>query len=282
MFGRTGQVARELERARPPGIEITFLGRADADLGTPSACAAAIAAAPADAVINAAAFTAVDPAEDQEELAHRVNAAAPGAMAEACAARGIPLLHLSTDYVFAGAGLRPFAPDDQPEPLNAYGRTKLAGEQAVRASGARHLILRTSWVFSAHGRNFLTTILKLARERDLLRVVSDQTGGPTPAAAIASALLAAAQALTGGHSGGTHHFAGAPDVSRAGFAREIIAAAGLGCRIEDIPSEAYPAAARRPLNSRLDCTGFEADFGIPRPSWRHALHDIIREVETRT
>lgn len=281
VFGRTGQVARELDLARPPGIEIAFLGRAEVDLGTPAACAGAIAAMPADAVINAAAFTAVDLAESQEELAHRVNAAAPGAMAQACAARGIPLLHLSTDYVFGGAGSRPFAPDDRPAPINAYGRSKLAGEHAVRASGARHLILRTSWVFSSHGRNFLTTIVKLARERNCLRVVNDQTGGPTPAAAIARALLAAVRQLADGHSGGTYHFAGAPDVSWAGFAREIAAAAGLGCRIEDIASEAYTAAARRPANSRLDCTGFETDFGISRPSWRKALYDIIPQLETR-
>jgi dTDP-4-dehydrorhamnose reductase len=278
VFGRTGQVARELARRCPPDIQATFLDRREADLTQPDACAAAIRSSAADAVVNAAAFTAVDRAEDEEAQATAVNGAAPGAMAAACVERGIPLLHLSTDYVFDGAGTRPFQPADAPAPLNAYGRSKLVGEAAIRASGARHLILRTSWVVSAHGTNFVRTMLRLGRERTAVRVVADQIGGPTPAAAIAEALLSAARAMAAGADGGTHHFAGAPDTDWAGFARAIMAEAGLSCTVEDIPSAAYPARARRPLNSRLDCTCFERSFGVVRPDWRAGLADIVAEI----
>ncbi|MGB4828374.1 MAG: dTDP-4-dehydrorhamnose reductase, partial [Paracoccaceae bacterium] len=217
-------------------------------------------------------------AETDEAAATVVNGAAPGAMAVACAALGVPFVHVSTDYVFDGAGDRPFRPEDPTGPLGAYGRSKLAGEQAVRASGARHLILRTSWVVSAHGANFVKTMLRLGAERAALTVVADQIGGPTPAAAIAEALITATRAMVGGATGGTHHFAGAPDTSWADFAREIMARAGLACAITDIPTSAYPTPARRPANSRLDCSGFEAAFGIPRPDWRAGLDDILQEL----
>ncbi|MFZ1340445.1 MAG: sugar nucleotide-binding protein, partial [Paracoccaceae bacterium] len=160
----------------------------------------------------------------------------------------------------------------------AYGRSKLAGEIGVRGSGARHLILRTSWVVSAHGTNFVKTMLRLGREREALSVVADQIGGPTPAAAIADALLTAAGALVAGHPGGTHHFAGAPDTTWADFARAIMARAGLACTISDIPSSAWPTPARRPANSRLDCSAFTSAFGIARPDWRAGLDDILQEL----
>jgi dTDP-4-dehydrorhamnose reductase len=275
VFGKTGQVARELARLAP---EATFLGRDDADLANPTACAAAISASDADAIINAAAWTAVDKAETEEAAATVVNGEAPTAMAQAAAARGIPFLHISTDYVFDGAGDQPFDPDHPTAPQNAYGRSKLAGEQGVRAAGGPHLILRTSWVVSAHGANFVKTMLRLGRERETLNVVADQFGGPTPAAAIAQALLTAAEAMADGAKGGTHHFSGAPDTSWADFAREIMRQAGLTCRIEDIPTDAYPTPARRPLNSRLDCSALEAAFGIPRPDWRTGLSDILKEL----
>ncbi|WP_187969887.1 dTDP-4-dehydrorhamnose reductase [Aquibium microcysteis] len=278
VFGRTGQVARELAGRCPPGMKATFLGREQADLSVPEGCAAAVRAARPDAVVNAAAWTAVDAAEADEALATLVNGTAPGAMARACAELGIPLLHLSTDYVFDGSGTRPFGPDDQTNPLNAYGRSKLAGEDAIRASGARHLVLRTSWVVSAHGTNFVRTMLRLGRERETVKVVADQIGGPTPAAAIAEALLSAARDMAAGAEGGTHHFAGAPDTSWAGFARAIMAAAGLSCRVEDIPTSAYPTAARRPLNSRLDCARFEKDFGVAQPDWRKSLAEIVATI----
>ena len=206
------------------------------------------------------------------------NAAAPGAMAAACAARGLPFLHLSSDYVFPGTGRHAFSPRDPTGPLSSYGRSKLAGESAVRESGARHLILRTSWVFSAHGRNFVKTMLRLGQERAMLRVVADQIGGPTPAADLARALIIAAQALTRGHPGGTYHFAGTPAVSWAEFARAIMATAGLPCVIEDISSADYPRPARRPLNSRLDCSSLVAEFGIEQPHWQQGLMDVLKEL----
>lgn len=178
VFGQTGQVARELA-ARVP--EALFLGRDAADLSDPDACAAALRAAAPSAVINAAAYTAVDRAEAEEDLATRINGAAPGAMAVAAAELGVPFVHISTDYVFDGAGTAPFAPDAPVGPLGAYGRSKLAGEEAVRAVGGVHAILRTSWVVSAHGGNFVKTMLRLGAERDSLSIVADQVGGPTAA-----------------------------------------------------------------------------------------------------
>lgn len=277
VFGKTGQVARELARLAP---DATYLGRDGADLMNPAACAAAIAASDADAVINAAAWTAVDRAETEEAAATVVNGDAPAAMAHAAAAKAIPFLHLSTDYVFDGSGDQPFPPDHPTGPLGAYGRTKLKGEEGVRAANGTHLILRTSWVVSAHGANFVKTMLRLGAERETLNVVADQIGGPTPAAAIAQALITAAKAITQGAPGGTHHFAGHPDTSWAGFARAIMAEAHLPCRITDIPTRDYPTPARRPLNSRLDCRAFTAAFGIPRPDWRQGLTDIVKELRT--
>ncbi|MES2333746.1 MAG: dTDP-4-dehydrorhamnose reductase [Pseudomonadota bacterium] len=275
IFGKTGQVARELQRLAP---DATFMGRNEADLLNPAACARAITATDASAVINAAAWTAVDKAETEEAAATVVNGAAPAAMARVAAARGIPFLHISTDYVFDGTGDRPFTPNHPTAPQNAYGRSKLAGEQGVRAAGGPHLILRTSWVVSAHGANFVKTMLRLGAERETLNVVADQIGGPTPAAAIAQALRNAAQAMTEGAPGGTHHFSGAPDTSWADFARAIMAEANLPCRINDIPTSEYPTPAKRPLNSRLDCRAFTAAFGIPRPDWRQGLKAIVKEL----
>jgi dTDP-4-dehydrorhamnose reductase len=276
VFGQTGQVARELARRCPAGVTARFLGREQADLIDPAACAAAIA--DCDVVINAAAWTAVDKAEAEETAATVVNGAAPTAMAARCAALDLPFLHISTDYVFDGGGDAPFHPDHPTAPLGAYGRSKLAGEQGVLAAGGRSIILRTSWVVSAHGANFVKTMLRLGRERDSLNVVADQIGGPTSAAAIADALYTAATAMAQGAPGGVHHFAGGPDTSWAGFARQIMTRTGLACQIHDIPSSAYPTPAKRPLNSRLDCSGITAAFGIPRPDWRAGLDEILQEL----
>lgn len=277
VFGSTGQVARELQRAAP---EARYLGRDQADLTDPAACAAAIRASGAQAVINAAAYTAVDRAETDAATAQVVNGDSPGAMAQECAAQGIPFLHVSTDYVFDGTGAAPWRPEDPTAPINAYGRTKLAGEQAVRASGARHVILRTSWVFSAHGANFVKTMLRLGAERSHLRVVADQIGGPTPARGIAATLLTLAASLwDGGAPGGTYHYAGTPETSWSCFARETFALAGMDVTVEDIPTEAYPTPARRPLNSRLDCAALAADFGITPPDWRAGLAEVIGELK---
>ena len=276
VFGKTGQVARELHRIAP---EAVFLGRDEANLSDPAACVAAVAAFDAEAILNAAAWTAVDKAEAEEAAATVVNGDASAAMARAAAARGIPFLHLSTDYVFDGAGDRPFIPDNPTAPLGAYGRSKLAGETGVRAAGGPHAILRTSWVVSAHGANFVKTMLRLSETRETISVVADQIGGPTPAAAIAAALVDMAQQLAADPAkSGTYHFSGAPDTSWADFAREIFRMAGLSTTVEDIPSTAYPTPARRPLNSRLDCTMTFDRFGIARPDWRLGLADILQEL----
>ena len=280
VFGETGQVARELIRRAPAGVVVESLGRDRADLSDPSVCADAIMMSDADAVINAAAWTAVDKAETDEAAATIVNGAAPAAMARAAARHGIPFLHISTDYVFDGAGDTAFATDHPTAPLGAYGRSKLAGEHGVRSAGGAHLILRTSWVVSAHGANFVKTMRRLGAERESLNVVADQIGGPTPAADIADALFTAARAMVGGQTGGTHHFSGAPDTSWADFARAIMAGAGHSCQITDIPSSAYPTPAKRPLNSRLDCSAFTRDFGIARPDWHAGLAHILKELET--
>lgn len=283
IFGTTGQVARELARRVPAGVGLTALGRDRADLADPAGCAAAVTASDADLVINAAAYTAVDQAETDRETAMAVNAAAPGAMARAAAACGIPFLHVSTDYVFDGTGTRPWREDDPTAPLGVYGATKLAGEVAVRAAGGPHVILRTAWVFSAHGRNFVKTMLRLGATRDTLSVVGDQRGGPTPAAAIADALWAIALAFhTGRGQSGTFHFAGAPAVSWADFAEAIFARADLPQRpaVTRIPTSAYPTPARRPENSALDCSRILAAYGIGQPDWHQGLSGVINELES--
>lgn len=276
VFGATGQVAREL--ARRDGV--ICLDRAAADLTDPAGCAAAIRAHAPTAVINAAAYTAVDKAEDEEALARVINAEAPGAMAAECATLGIPFVTISTDYVFDGSGTQPWRPEDATGPLGAYGRTKLAGEQAVAVAGGSHAILRTSWVVSAHGGNFVKTMLRLGAERDRLTVVADQIGGPTPARDIAAACMTIAKTLVSEpEKSGIYHFAGAPDVSWAGFARAIMDEAGLACEIVDIPSRDYPTPAARPANSRLDCSGLETAFGIRRPDWRSGLARILQDLK---
>ena len=270
--GASGQVGRELA-----ALGVTVLGRDACDLAHPERAAAAVREHAPEAVVNAAAYTAVDRAEAEEALATVVNGEAPGALARVCAAMGVPLVHLSTDYVFDGAGDAPRAPEDPAAPLNAYGRSKLAGEAAVRAAAGTHAILRTSWVVSAHGSNFVKTMLRLGAERDALTIVGDQIGGPTPARDIARACVTIARGMTP-QQAGTYHFAGAPDVTWADFARAIFDAAGLDCSVTDIPTSDYPTPARRPLNSRLDCAATEAAFGLARPDWRAGLRDILEDL----
>lgn len=278
VFGEIGQLGQELIR-RAGGVTLEVRGLEEADFTRPGTCAAFVSATDADAVINAVAYTAVDKAEEDEALARRINATTPTALAQAAAARGLPFVQVSTDYVFDGSGDRPFAPDHPTGPLGAYGRTKCEGEEGVRAAGGPHAILRTSWVVSAHGQNFVKTMLRLGRDRDRLSIVADQVGGPTPAAALADVCLAAARGLVADPGKtGTYHVAGAPDVSWAGFARAIFAEAGIVCDVTDIPSADYPTPARRPLNSRLDCASLEAVFGITRPDWRAGLRDILKDL----
>lgn len=276
LFGKTGQVATELQRLD----DVVALGRDQADLSKPVACADAIRTHAPRAVINAAAYTAVDRAEEEGALATIINGDAPTAMAQACVELGIPLIHISTDYVFAGTGGAPWQPDDPTAPQNAYGRSKLAGEIGIRNSGAVHAILRTSWVVSAHGANFVKTMLRLSDTRDALTVVADQIGGPTPARDIAAACLQIAEQLIADPSkSGTYHFCGAPDVSWADFARAIFDQAGRAVTVTPIPTTDYPTPAKRPLNSRMDCSAIGQVFGIPRPDWRDGLNIILQELE---
>lgn len=282
ILGMNGQVASELQRRVPDGVTIDVYGRDQVDFSEPWQIDRAIAASTADAVINAVAYTAVDKAESDEDLAFTVNETAVRHLGQACAAKSIPLVHISTDYVFPGTGDTPWKPEDATGPLGVYGASKLAGEIALAESGARHVTLRTSWVFSAFGKNFVKTMLYLGAERansgEPLTIINDQFGGPTPAAGIADACFAVSRALVGGHPGGTYHFSGAPDVTWAGFAREIFQQSGLDAKVVDIPTSAYPTPAERPLNSRLDCRSLEADFGIERPDWRQALKDVLKDI----
>ena len=274
VFGKTGQVASELQCQ----ADVTALDRMQADLSDPTACAEIVRQTDADVIINAAAYTAVDQAEVNEGLATTINAVAPTMMAKAAAARGLPFLHVSTDYVFDGSGSAPRTPKEPGAPINAYGRSKLAGEQGVAASGGTYAILRTSWVFSAHGTNFVKTMLQLGKERSALSIVDDQIGGPTPAADIAVTLLKMAGQLCPDNSG-TYHYAGAPEVSWKDFATDIFLQAGLPVEVSGILTASYPTPAERPRNSRLDCTAMQNTFGIPSPNWKVSLTKVLQDLE---
>ena len=292
LLGANGQVGTELRRSLAPLGEVVAATRngrlADgrrcetADFDAPASLPALVARIAPDAVVNAAAYTAVDRAETEPEAAFRANAAAPAALAAACAAGDALLVHYSTDYVFDGTADRPYRVDDATAPLGVYGASKLAGEQAVRASGARHLILRTAWVYAAHGHNFLLTMLRLARERDVLRVVADQIGSPTPAPLIADVTARLLQA--GGGRSGTWHLTTSGHTSWHGFAQAIFAGAverGLLARAPEvvpIGTADYPTPARRPAWSVLDNSALQRDFGLEPPRWREALADVLASV----
>ncbi|MCT4557733.1 MAG: dTDP-4-dehydrorhamnose reductase [Pelagimonas sp.] len=278
VFGKSGQVALELARNAGPR-EMLFLDRADADLRDGAMCQAVIARHQPRAVIIAAAYTAVDLAEEEPDVAMTVNGRSVGAIASMCATLDIPVVHISTDYVFDGAGNTPHLPGDPTGPINHYGQSKLAGENAIMDIARRYAILRTSWVFSAHGANFVKTMLRLSETKDALNIVADQIGGPTPAADIAKACLTLADRLISGQTKqAVVHFSGAPDVSWAEFAREIFDMAGQQVQVSGIPTSDYPTPARRPLNSRLDCTTL-ADLGLARPDWRIGLRRVLNELE---
>lgn len=279
VFGETGQISRELQQLGT----VVALSRENANLTDPQACADAIRYHAPDAVINAAAYTAVDQAEDEEDVATVINGGAPRSMANVCAELGIPFVHISTDYVFEGRAQAPWQPQDQTAPQNAYGRSKLAGETGITESGAVYAILRTSWVVSAHGANFIKTMLRLSETRDTLNVVADQIGGPTPARDIALACLQIAEQLIQDPSkSGTYHFSGAPDVSWADFAREIFEQAVKSVIVTPVPSTDYPTPAQRPLNSRMDCSTTKQAFGIERPDWVAGLKTILKDLEAST
>ena len=276
VFGKTGQVARELAHYS----DVRCLDRAEADLSKPAQCGRIIRRLKPAAVINAAAYTDVDGAEQDEVLATVINGDAPAAMALACAQMGVPFVQISTDYVFDGAGSTGFAPDHKTCPLGAYGRSKRMGERGVVAAGGTYAILRTAWVFSRHGTNFLKTMLRLSETREQLSIVNDQIGGPTPAAAIAKACHAMAGGLASGSGRvGIYHFSGTPEVSWADFAAEIFAQSGRQVTTTGIPSQEYPTPAKRTLNSRLNCDSLQEQFGILRPDWRAGLDQLCADIE---
>lgn len=277
VFGAGGQVGAETIRcAGPLAVDATPVDRTMCDLAEPGAAARLIRASAPDAVINAAAYTAVDKAESERGLAQRINGDAPGEMAAACAETGAPLVHFSTDYVFDGRASSPYREDDPTAPANVYGKTKLDGEHAVRAAGASHAIIRLSWVFSAHGANFVKTMVRLGRERDTLRVVGDQHGKPTPASAAAVAGLIAARALADAPAlSGVYHFAGDEPTTWAEFAGAIFDAAGMAVAVEQITTDEYPTPAARPAWSVLATEKFTEKFGVAAPSWRDELSQIM-------
>jgi dTDP-4-dehydrorhamnose reductase len=286
VFGGNGQLGRELARmARERRIPFCALPRAQADISDAQAVAEAFAAHSPTVVVNAAAYTKVDLAEREPEAAMLGNAKGPQVLAQACARSGIPLVHVSTDYVFDGAKTAPYVEDDPIAPISAYGRSKAAGEAAVRATAPCHLILRTAWVYSEFGSNFLKTMLRLARERDELRVVADQHGSPTSTRDLANAILTAAPRLLNDPDlAGTYHFTGAGITSWHGFGERIVAAqapfTGRNPKVVPISTEEFPAPARRPKNSALDCTHFTRSFGVaPRP-WQDETDAVVRALVT--
>ena len=290
LLGKDGQVGWQLQRSLAPHGEVVACGRAQCDLADPDRIRSVVRELRPDIIVNAAAYTAVDRAESEPELAHRINAVAPGVLAEEAARSGALLLHYSTDYVFDGSKDAPYVEGDPTGPCSVYGRTKQEGEEAVRAAGGKSVIFRSSWVFGARGENFVKTILRLARDRDNLRVVDDQVGSPTPAAMIATvtgvglAMLRHGAALERGETR-LYHLAAARPVSWCDFARTIVglagSAPGFALRLKPeaiaaISSAEYPTAARRPLNSRLDCTRLENDFGLQMPDWQPYLERMLQ------
>lgn len=281
VIGVEGQVARSLREkaANHPQLQVEFVGRPDVDLAQPDTAQAIILQRQPELVINAAAYTAVDRAESEVELALRVNADAAGEVASAADEVGAPVIQFSTDYVFDGRTDRPYEEAAPTGALNIYGRTKLAGEEQVRAANPNHLILRTSWVYSPFGQNFVKTMLGLARQRDEVRVVSDQFGCPTSALDVADAVLSCAGKVTDGH---IYHLAARGHCSWADFASEIFRlSAGLGgpsAKVVPIRTADFPTAAERPRYSVLDSSRFERDFGFVMPDWRESLADVVQRL----
>jgi dTDP-4-dehydrorhamnose reductase len=289
VFGAGGQVGREVCRASwPASFKPIPLDRNAADIPKAAVVSAVIGRKRPDLVINLAAYTAVDRAEGEPEAAWAVNCVGAAHIAAVCGEVETPLVHLSTDYVFDGRKRKPYREEDAVNPLNVYGRSKEAGERAVRAAAPHHIILRTAWVYGAYGANFVKTMLRLGAERPGLRVVADQRGCPTAAADIAVVLIAIARHIErGGTEWGTFHFAAAGSTSWHGFAEEIFDLAqtlgawpsGSGPRVEPITTDQYPTAAQRPMNSVLDCHKIAA-LGVSPPPWRSSLPAVVRELIT--
>ena len=292
LLGKNGQLGWELQRSLAPLGELVALDRQGApglcgDLGEPDGLAATVRALRPDVIVNAAAYTAVDRAESEPDLARRINAHAPAALAREAAACGALLLHYSTDYVFHGHGQRPWAEDDPTGPLNVYGQTKLAGEQAIVQAGCRHLILRTSWVYAARGGNFARTMLRLARQQPRLTVIDDQWGAPTGAELIADVSAhAIAQLRARPDKAGIYHLAAAGETNWFSYAKYVIARVQsaqsaieyVAKDILPIPSSAYPVAATRPHNSRLDTRKLRTAFDLHLPPWQAGVDRMLAEI----
>jgi len=297
ILGRNGQLGWALERRLAGLAEVVAMGRAELDLADPVAVAAAVGTVRPDVVLNAAAYTAVDKAETERELAFAVNARAPEALAAACVTHGAMLIHYSTDYVFDGRKASPWVEDDPTGPLNVYGASKLAGEQAIEASGCAAAVLRTSWVYGDHGGNFAKTMLRLATERDALRVVADQHGTPTWAGRLADAswhiverAVASGDALGWlGERRGVVHAAPLGATTWADYARWVIATAAANPafaprlkvradQVEGIPAAAYPTPAARPANSLLDTGLLLRRFGYPMPPWQDDVTAFVKRI----
>ncbi len=284
--GRNGQLARSLaQRAADwPDLDLRFAARPEIDLLQPGSLAAAIRRDRPDAIVNAAAYTAVDQAEDEPDLARRLNVEAAGEAAIAAAEVGASFVQISTDYVFDGNGSRPYGEHDPVRPLGVYGRTKLGGEERVRAAGGRFAILRTSWLYSPFGRNFVRTMMNAAKARPLLTVVDDQFGTPTSALELADAILALID--RGQVTGGTYHVAGTGTTSWCGLAREVMAACrSLGlpaAEVRGIRTEDWPTRAERPRYSALDSGRFAEEVGFVMPPWQASVAQVVRQIAGAT
>jgi dTDP-4-dehydrorhamnose reductase len=281
--GQHGQVSRELQRRLGGVGELIVLGRDQLDLAQPEQIRQQVQKIRPDLIINAAAHTAVDLAESEPETAFAINAVAPGIFAEEALMLGIPLIHYSTDYVFDGKKVGPYNEDDTPNPLGVYGKSKLAGERAIIDVQGKHLILRTSWVYSTYGRNFLLTMQRLLQERPEVRIVADQIGAPTWAGTIANSTLALVERWQTGEAvtWGTYHLTAQGKTSWFGFAQaigEALRQQGKPCaNLLPIPSSDYPTPAARPLNSCLDCSRLQREWGVKQPDWHSALRECLAE-----
>ena len=281
LLGQHGQVSRELQLLLESRHELIVLGREQLDLADTERLREAVRHLQPELIINAAAHTAVDAAESEPEAAFAINAVAPGVLAEEAAALDVPLFHYSTDYVFDGSKPTAYHEDDLPNPLGVYGRSKLAGEQAISAVGGKHLILRTSWVYSLHGRNFLLTMQRLLQEREQLSVVADQIGAPTWAGSIAAATVQLIERWQQRQTAawGVYHFSARGETSWFGFAEaiaaQLLAQGRAVAALKPIATTEYPTPAKRPLNSRLDCTRLERDWGVRLPDWHAGLLECL-------
>jgi len=276
LFGKTGQVAKELCN-RP---NVTAIGRDKADFTETQKIIEIVESTDADIIINAVAYTSVDLAEDEFKLANIINGTTVKEIAKVSASRNIPFLHISTDYVFKGDGNLNWKTSDQTNPQNSYGKSKLIGESGILEAGGPHVILRTSWVFSSHGNNFVKTMLRLASNNHELSIVKDQIGGPTCAKDIADALWKIASDFYAGNGiTGIYHFTGKPNSSWANFASEIFSQTHQDIKIKQILTEDFLTKAKRPLNSRLDCSSLRIDYGIEQPEWKKSLTNVLADLK---